>query len=125
VLCSNEGRRNILSRRTVAASAASSGSVKCFVSRVQTAGIFVETLEAISISCGEDHMSKASEELEQKTDGDVPTADELTAATVKEAGETIRRQRQQIEAGIRRDPLRSVAIAAGAGFVAALVARRL
>ena len=86
--------------------------------------MFVETLEAIAISRGEDHMSKASEELEQKTDGDVPTADELTAATVKEVGETIRRQRRQIEAGIRRDPLRSFAIAAGAGFVAALVARR-
>jgi ElaB/YqjD/DUF883 family membrane-anchored ribosome-binding protein len=71
------------------------------------------------------HMSKASEELEQKTDGDVPTADEVMTATGKEAGETLRRQRRQIEASIRRDPLRSVAIAAGAGFVAALVARRL
>ena len=70
-------------------------------------------------------MSKASEELEQKTDGDVPTADEVITATAEEAGETINRKRRQIEAGIRRDPLRSVAIAAGAGFLAALVARRL
>jgi ElaB/YqjD/DUF883 family membrane-anchored ribosome-binding protein len=70
-------------------------------------------------------MSKASEELEQKTDGDVPTADEVIAATAKEAGETIRTQHEHLEAGIRGDPLRAVALAAGAGFVAALLLRRL
>jgi hypothetical protein len=53
-------------------------------------------------------MSKASEELEQKTERDVPTADEVS-----------------LEAGICGDPLRSVAIAAGVRLLAALVARRL
>ena len=70
-------------------------------------------------------MSKASDELEKKTEGDVPTADEVIAATAKEAAETVRTQRQHLEAGIRSDPLRSVAIAAGVGFLTALVLRRL
>ena len=70
-------------------------------------------------------MSKASEELERKTDGDVPTADEVITATAKEAGETLRTQRAHLEDGIGGDPLRAVALAAGAGFLAALVLRRL
>ena len=70
-------------------------------------------------------MSNASHELERKTGGDVPTADEVIAATAKEAGEVVQRQKRVIEAEIRGDPLRGVAIAAGAGFIAALVLRRL
>jgi ElaB/YqjD/DUF883 family membrane-anchored ribosome-binding protein len=70
-------------------------------------------------------MSKASDELEKKTEGDVPTADEVVAATAKEAAETVGIQRQHLEAGIRGDPLRSVGIAAGVGFIAALILRRL
>ena len=70
-------------------------------------------------------MSKASDELEKKTEGDVPTADEVVAATAKEAAETVGIQHQHLEAGIRGDPLRSVAIAAGVGFIAALILRRL
>ena len=70
-------------------------------------------------------MSKASDELEQKTEGDVPSADEVIAATTEEAAQAFRRQRRQVEAGIRTDPLRSVAIAAGVGFLIALVLRRL
>ena len=70
-------------------------------------------------------MSKASEELEQKTEGDVPTAGEVIAATTEEATDAVRRQRRQIEAGIRADPMRSIAIAAGVGFVAAVILRRL
>lgn len=70
-------------------------------------------------------MSKASDDLELETEGDVPTADEVIAATTDEAAEAVRRQRRQIEAGIRDDPLRSVAIAAGVGFLFALVVRRL
>jgi ElaB/YqjD/DUF883 family membrane-anchored ribosome-binding protein len=70
-------------------------------------------------------MSKASDELEKKTEGDVPTADEVIAATAKEAAETVRTQRQNLEAGIRGDPLRSVAIAAGVAFLTALILRRL
>ena len=70
-------------------------------------------------------MSKASEELELKTEGDVPTASEVVAATTKEATDAVRRQRRQIEAGIRADPLRGVAIAAGVGFLAAVILRRL
>ena len=70
-------------------------------------------------------MSKAPDELEQKTEGDVPSADEVIAATTEEAADAVRRQRRQIEADIRADPLRSVAIAAGVGFLIALVLRRL
>jgi ElaB/YqjD/DUF883 family membrane-anchored ribosome-binding protein len=39
--------------------------------------------------------------------------------------EVIQGTRQEIESGIRHDPLRSVAIAAGVGFLAAVVHRRL
>ena len=70
-------------------------------------------------------MSKASDKLEAETEGDVPTADEVIAATGAEASEVVRRTRAQLEAGIRGDPLRGVAIAAGAGFLAAVVLRRL
>lgn len=70
-------------------------------------------------------MSKASDDLEQKTEGDVPTAGEVLAATTQEAADAVRSQRRQIEAAIRDDPLRSVAIAAGVGFLVALVLRRL
>jgi ElaB/YqjD/DUF883 family membrane-anchored ribosome-binding protein len=70
-------------------------------------------------------MSKASDELERKVDGDVPTADEVVTATGKEAADSIRTQHAHLEARIRDDPLRAVAVAAGAGFVAALLLRRL
>ena len=70
-------------------------------------------------------MSKASEELEKQTEGDIPTADEVISATAKEAAEVVKTQRLHLETEIRSDPLRSVAIAAGIGFVAALVLRRL
>jgi ElaB/YqjD/DUF883 family membrane-anchored ribosome-binding protein len=70
-------------------------------------------------------MSKASDKLESQTEGDVPTADEVIAATGAEASEAVQRTRAQLEAGIRGDPLRSVAMAAGAGFLVALVLRRL
>jgi ElaB/YqjD/DUF883 family membrane-anchored ribosome-binding protein len=69
-------------------------------------------------------MSKASDNLEDETGGGVPTADEIIAATGAEAVEVFKQQRAQIEAGIRRDPWWSVAIAAGAGFLAAVVLRR-
>jgi hypothetical protein len=69
-------------------------------------------------------VSKASEELEEKTEGDVPTADEVIAATADEVTETAAKQRIMLDAAIRRDPLRSVAFAAGAGFLAAIIARR-
>lgn len=70
-------------------------------------------------------MSEASRELERKTGGDVPTADEAIAATADEVVETAGRQREKFEAGIRRDPLRSVFMAAGIGFVSAIVLKRL
>lgn len=70
-------------------------------------------------------MSEASRELERKTGGDVPTADETIAATADEVAETVTSQRQNLEAGIRRDPLRSVLIAAAIGFVSAIVSKRL
>ena len=70
-------------------------------------------------------MSKASDRLEAQTEGEVPTADEVIAATGAEASEGVQRVRAQLEAGIRSDPLSSVALAAGAGFLAAVVLRRL
>ena len=70
-------------------------------------------------------MRKASDDLEQKAEGDVPTAGEVLAATTQEAADAVRGQQRQIEAAIRDDPLRSVAIAAGVGFLVALVLRRL
>ena len=39
-------------------------------------------------------MSEASRELEQKTGGDAPTADETIAATADEVAETVGRQRE-------------------------------
>jgi ElaB/YqjD/DUF883 family membrane-anchored ribosome-binding protein len=70
-------------------------------------------------------MSKASDELENQTGGEVPTAGQVAAATADETAEAIRRTRLEIEGTIRRDPLTSVAIAAGVGFLAALILRRL
>ena len=70
-------------------------------------------------------MSEASRELEQKAGGDVPTAAKTIAATADEVAETVSSQRRNLEAGIRRDPLRSVFIAAAIGFVAAILAKRL
>lgn len=70
-------------------------------------------------------MSKASEELEQQTQGDVPTADQVAAATADEAAEALQTQRAAVEARVRRDPLRSVFVAAGIGFGIALALRRL
>ena len=70
-------------------------------------------------------MSKASDKLEAQTEGDVPTTEEVIAATGAEASEAARQTRAELEAGIRSDPFRSVAIAAGAGFLAAVVLRRL
>jgi hypothetical protein len=70
-------------------------------------------------------VSKASNQLEEKTEGDVPTADEVIAATANEVAETVHKQRVSLEADIRQDPLRSIAVAAGAGLLAAIVARRL
>ena len=55
----------------------------------------------------------------------MPTADETMAAIAGEVVETVDRQRENFEAGIRRDPLRSVFIAAGIGLVSAIVLRRL
>ena len=44
-------------------------------------------------------MSEASRELEQKTGGDVPTADETIAATADEVAETVSSQRRDLKAG--------------------------
>ena len=70
-------------------------------------------------------MSNASDKLEQQTDGDVPTIDQVIAATADEAARTVRRKRAEFEANIKGQPLRSVAVAAGAGFLAAILLRRL
>jgi hypothetical protein len=70
-------------------------------------------------------MSEASKQLERKSEGDVPTANEVIAATAKEAGETLRKHQDHLQAAIRSDPLRAAGFAAGVGFIAALVLRRL
>jgi ElaB/YqjD/DUF883 family membrane-anchored ribosome-binding protein len=70
-------------------------------------------------------MSRASDELEQQTDGSVPTADEVIAATGVEAADALRGQRVRLESDIRQDPIRSVFISAGIGVVAAMLLRRL
>ena len=70
-------------------------------------------------------MSEASEELKKETGGDVPTPDQVIAATAEEAADTAWREYASLQAGIRREPLRSVFIAAGVGYLAALLARRL
>ena len=51
------------------------------------------------------------------------TADAVIAATGKEAVQAAQEQYDTVLASIRRDPLRSVAIAAGIGFVIALIVR--
>ena len=46
-------------------------------------------------------MSKASDELEQQTEGQVPTVDQVIAATADEAAQTVRGKQAQFEAVIR------------------------
>jgi ElaB/YqjD/DUF883 family membrane-anchored ribosome-binding protein len=70
-------------------------------------------------------MSEASKDLEAASGGDVPTADETLAATAREVGEAARNARRALESNVRRDPLRGVFIAAGVGFLAAVLAKRI
>jgi ElaB/YqjD/DUF883 family membrane-anchored ribosome-binding protein len=70
-------------------------------------------------------MSEASEELKASTQGEVPTADQVAAATAEEVSETLGQQKRQFEGAIRSDPLRSVAVAAVGGFLLAVLVRRL
>ena len=51
------------------------------------------------------------------------TADELIAATGQEVSDAAHDQYDRVLAGIRREPLKGVAIAAGVGFVLALILR--
>lgn len=52
------------------------------------------------------------------------TVAEVMAATVKEVTDTARDQYDSLTKAIRRSPLQAAAIAAGIGFVLALLARR-
>ena len=52
------------------------------------------------------------------------TADELIAATAEEVTDTAQLQYDKVLRAMRRDPLQAVAIAAGIGFVFALILRR-
>ena len=52
------------------------------------------------------------------------TADELVAATGREVTDTAQLQYDKVLRSMRRDPLQAVAIAAGIGFVSALILRR-
>ncbi len=70
-------------------------------------------------------MSKPSDDLEQQTQGEIPRADQVVAATAEEAADAVNAKRAELERAIRRDPLQSMAIAAGIGFVAALLLRRI
>jgi len=51
------------------------------------------------------------------------TVAEVASATVSEAVEVARDQYDSVLATIRRNPLQAVGIAAGAGFIAALLVR--
>jgi ElaB/YqjD/DUF883 family membrane-anchored ribosome-binding protein len=51
------------------------------------------------------------------------TADELIAATGQEVSDAAHNQYDRVLASIRREPLKGVAIAAGVGFVLALILR--
>jgi ElaB/YqjD/DUF883 family membrane-anchored ribosome-binding protein len=51
------------------------------------------------------------------------TADELIAATGQEVSDAAHQQYDRVLASIRREPLKGVAIAAGVGFVLALILR--
>jgi len=52
------------------------------------------------------------------------TADELIAAIAEEVTDTAELQYDKVLRAMRRDPLQAVAIAAGIGFVFALILRR-
>jgi ElaB/YqjD/DUF883 family membrane-anchored ribosome-binding protein len=52
------------------------------------------------------------------------TADEVIAATAHEVTDTAQLQYDKVLRAIRRDPPQAVAIAAGIGFVFALILRR-
>ncbi|HEY8276795.1 MAG TPA: hypothetical protein VIG52_07360 [Methyloceanibacter sp.] len=52
------------------------------------------------------------------------TADELIAATAEEVTDSAQFQYDKVLRAMRRDPLQGVAIAAGIGFVLALILRR-
>ena len=51
------------------------------------------------------------------------TADELIAATGQEVSDAAHHQYDKVLASIQREPLKGVAIAAGVGFVLALILR--
>ena len=53
-----------------------------------------------------------------------PTADELTMATGREVTDSAQLQYEKMLRAMRREPLQAVAIAAGVGFVLALLLRR-
>ena len=55
--------------------------------------------------------------------GKPDTLPEVAVATVKEVAETARDQYDSMLMAIRRSPLQAVAIAAGVGFIMALIAR--
>jgi ElaB/YqjD/DUF883 family membrane-anchored ribosome-binding protein len=58
------------------------------------------------------------------TDDLAGTAEEKIAATVEQAQALAQEQYDKLTAAIRRNPLQAAGIAAGVGFVLALLARR-
>ena len=55
--------------------------------------------------------------------GKPETVGEVASATAQEVKQAVREQQESLERYIRRSPLQAVAIAAGIGFVFALIAR--
>jgi ElaB/YqjD/DUF883 family membrane-anchored ribosome-binding protein len=70
-------------------------------------------------------MSEASEEMKAETEGEVPTAQQVATATAQEVADSVGHRREQLERAIASDPLRAVGVAAVAGFLFAILARRL
>jgi ElaB/YqjD/DUF883 family membrane-anchored ribosome-binding protein len=55
--------------------------------------------------------------------GGPETVSEVASATAQEVKQTVREQRESLERYIRQNPLQTIAVAAGIGFVFALIAR--
>ena len=70
-------------------------------------------------------MSEASEEMKAETHGEVPTLEQTAAATAQEVADAVGYQRERLETAIASDPLRAIGVAAVAGFLLAVLARRM
>jgi ElaB/YqjD/DUF883 family membrane-anchored ribosome-binding protein len=63
----------------------------------------------------------AAEVYRMDQSGGPETASEVASATAQEVKQTVREQRESLERYIRQNPLQTIAVAAGIGFVFALM----